>query len=212
MMMDIYGVRFSYASEETISGIDFTAGPGEVISILGPNGAGKTTLLKCINRVHEPASGRVEVDGTDVLSIHPREVAKLVGYVPQRAHVSGSTVFESVLIGRKPRMGADVSPADVRLAGRVMDLMGLSAISGRKVSEISGGEYQLVQIARAVVQEPRVILLDEPTSNLDSLNEGIILKAVRDECREKTVLLVSHRRSTMAVADLSFSVESGRLS
>ncbi len=178
MMLDVAGIRFSYSSEETISGMSFSALPGELVSILGPNGTGKTTLLKCINRIHDPSEGVVEVDGDDVMSMRPRDVARVIGYVPQRAHVSGSTVFESVLIGRRPHMGMDVSESDIRLTGRVVDLMGLSGISDRRVNEISGGEYQLVQIARAVVQHPRVILLDEPTSNLDLSNQHLVMSTI----------------------------------
>lgn len=178
MIMDVAGIRFSYSSKEAISGMHLSADTGEIVSILGPNGAGKTTLLKCMNRIHEPEDGCVNVDGEDILSIGRRDVARLVGYVPQRAHVSGSTVFESVLIGRKPHIGMDASDADIRLTGRVIDMMGLSGIAERSVSEISGGEYQLVQIARAVVQQPRVILLDEPTSNLDLSNQHRVMRTV----------------------------------
>ena len=95
---------------------------------------------------------------------------------------------------------------------RALELVGAAQLADRDFNRISDGQRQRILLARALCQQPEVILLDEPTSNLDSLNEGIILKAVRDECREKTVLLVSHRKSTMAVADVSFSVESGRLS
>lgn len=178
MILSVDGITFGYGSEETISGIGFTAGPGDLVAILGPNGAGKTTLLRCMNRINGDFEGSVTIDSSDLTEMRQGDIAKLVGYVPQRMHVSGSTVFESVLIGRKPHMGFDVADRDIRLTARAIDLLGLSGISGKRVNEISGGEYQLVQIARAVVQQTRVMLLDEPTSNLDLGNQHMVMKAV----------------------------------
>lgn len=178
MILDVAGVTFGYGSEDTISNIGFSAGPGDLVAILGPNGAGKTTLLKCMNRINGDFAGTVSVDSADLAGMRQGDIAKIVGYVPQRMHVSGSTVFESVLIGRKPHIGFDVTDGDIRLTARAIELLGLSGISDKRVNEISGGEYQLVQIARAVVQQPRVILLDEPTSNLDLGNQHMVMKAV----------------------------------
>ncbi len=178
MILEVDGVRFGYRSDDTISDVTFSAGPGELVAILGPNGTGKTTLLKCINRILFAREGSISVDGRDVHEESVREVAKMIGYVPQRAHVAGSSVFDSVLIGRKPHMGMDMTLSDIRLAGRVIEMMGLSGISDKPVNEISGGEYQLVQIARAIVQNPLVILLDEPTSNLDLGNQHSVMRTV----------------------------------
>jgi iron complex transport system ATP-binding protein len=104
MILEVDGVEFGYDSVATISGIRFSAGAGDMVSVIGPNGVGKTTLLKCINRVHRMDAGTVLVDGSDVHDMARKEMAKRIGYVPQRAHVSGSTVFESVLLGRKPHI------------------------------------------------------------------------------------------------------------
>ncbi len=190
MILDVCGIRFGYGSEDVIDDLSFSAGPGDVVSILGPNGTGKTTLLKCINRVHDCRAGAVLVDGEDILSMKRPDVAKVIGYVPQRAHVSGSTVFESVLIGRKPHMGVEMCDSDVRLAARVIDMIGLRDLSDKYVNEISGGEYQLVQIARALVQNPRVILLDEPTSNLDLGNQHMVMRILNGIVRENGMCAV----------------------
>lgn len=190
MMLKISDICFSYSSKDTISNICFEAESGDIVSILGPNGVGKTTLLKCMNKIHMPGSGRIEIESENILEKRPSEIAKVVGYVPQRAHVSGSTVFESVLIGRRPHMGMDISKKDIRLTGRVIDLLGLDGISHKKVNEISGGEYQLVQIARAVVQQPKVILLDEPTSNLDLCNQHMVMSILSKIIKENNMCAV----------------------
>ena len=128
MILSISGIEFSYGSVKTVDGISFEAGPGDVVSILGPNGAGKSTLMKCMNAVLRPQSGTVMVSGTDILASEPREIAKLVGYVPQASPVTGNTVFDSILLGRKPHMGLDVSERDIRLTSRIIDMMGLAHI------------------------------------------------------------------------------------
>ena len=190
MILDVSGVGFGYRGQEVLSDVTFSVSEGETVSVLGPNGVGKTTLLKCIDSILRPDSGSVTVDGRDVCSMGRSEIAKVIGYVPQRAHVSGSTVFESVMIGRKPHIGIDIPERDLRLVGRVLEVMGLSGISGKPVNGISGGEYQLVQIARALVQQPRVILMDEPTSSLDLRNQYRVLDAVTHIVRENGMCAV----------------------
>lgn len=190
MILRVSGVEFGYGSEPTISDIGFEAGEGDLVSIVGPNGVGKTTLLKCLNRVHRLSSGTVMVNGDDAMELDRRELAKRFGYVPQRAHTSGSTVFEAVLLGRRPYIDWDVSERDLRLTGKVIRMLGLEAISQKHVDSISGGEYQLVQIARAIVQQPRVMLLDEPTSNLDLSNQHRIMDAISHIVRENGMCAV----------------------
>ena len=190
MILRIADISFSYDSEETISGITFEAKEGELVSILGPNGVGKSTLLKCIDDIQRPLTGSIEVDGSCTRDMTRSEISKVIGYVPQESYRSGTTVFESVLIGRKPHIASDVSDRDIRMVSRIIDIMGLSSISQRKVDEISGGEYQMVQIARALAQQPKVLLLDEPTSSLDLRNEYEILHMVLHIIRENSMAAV----------------------
>jgi len=190
LILTVDGVEFGYSSSPTISDICFEVGTGDMVSIIGPNGVGKTTLLKCLNRVHPLATGTVTVNDENVMGLSRREMAKRFGYVPQRAHVSGSTVFESVLLGRRPYIDWDVTEKDIRLTGKVIRLMGLESISQKHVDSISGGEYQLVQIARAIVQQPRVMLLDEPTSNLDICNQHRIMGTVTSIVQENGMCAV----------------------
>ena len=191
MMLEVDGVGFGYGhGDDVLQGIGFSAGPGQIVSVLGPNGVGKTTLLKCIDAIYRPRRGAVTVDGKSVLDMRRGEVARIISYVPQRAHVSGSTVFESVLIGRKPHMGVDVSDIDLKIVARTLEVLGIDGISQKPVNEISGGEYQLVQIARALAQQPKVLLLDEPTSSLDVRNQYRVLDTISHIIRENGMCAV----------------------
>ena len=187
MMLDVDGVEFRYRSTSVLDDVSFSVERGEVLSILGPNGVGKTTLLKCINGILRARKGTVLVDEESLTSMPRPEVAKRVGYVAQRSDTGRVTVFESVLLGRKPYIRWDISKDDVRKAGEMIDRLGLAQISMKYVEEISGGEFQKVQIARALVQEPKVLLLDEPTSNLDLCNQCRIMSSVREMVRKNEI-------------------------
>ncbi len=200
MRMDVEGIGFSYASEPTLTDVGMTVSEGDVVSILGPNGVGKTTFLKCLNRILHPNSGSVTLDGADLHRMRSRDIAKEVGYVSQRGDVSRITVFESVLLGRKPRIAVDASPEDLMLTGRVIELMGLGPLSSRYTDQLSGGQYQLVQIARAFVQQTKVVLFDEPTSNLDPNNQYQVMGMIRNLVKANGMAAV------MVVHDLNLAV------
>ena len=182
------------------------------MGILGNNGAGKSTLITCINRIRTPDSGSVLIDGKAVGNMSRRELARSVAYVAQKNEMSQTTVFDCVLLGRKPYIRWAVGEEDLRLCTAMIHRVGLEALELRSLDELSGGELQKVMLARALVQRPKVLLLDEPTSNLDSLNEAVILRSLGQESAGRTVVLVSHRRSTLRIADRVVSVERGRLS
>lgn len=178
MILEVGGVSFSYRSRKVLDDVSFSIGEGEVLSLLGPNGVGKTTLMKCINRVLLPYGGTVMVDGSDVSNMDKGEIARNLGYVAQRGEVSKMTVFDSVLLGRRPHMDWSVTEKDMAITERVMRLVGLENSALKYIDEMSGGEYQIVQMARALVQQPKVMLLDEPTSNLDLSNQHKIMHLV----------------------------------
>ena len=183
-------ISHSYGGKQVLSDVSFSLEPGELTTIMGPNGVGKTTLMKRLVGILPGTGGRLVLDGQDITNISPRERARLISYVPQRSHVSGSTVFESVLLGRRPYLSWNVNEEDLDMVDSIISSIGLEDISEKKVDSISGGEYQLVQIARALVQDPRVILLDEPTNNLDVANQENVLKVLKQLISERDVCAI----------------------
>lgn len=195
MKLKVRDMEFSYSNgKRVLNDIQLTIGSNEVLTILGPNGVGKTTLLKCINGLLKTRNGTIMVDGEEINKMKRTEVAKRMGYVPQRTDISQVTVFDLVLLGRKPHIRWDVSRKDIKIAKDVIDRLGLSEISLKHINEISGGELQKVQIARALVQEPQVLLLDEPTSSLDLCNQHQIMSTLVDVVKHNdlTAIMTMH--------------------
>lgn len=200
MKLDVKGVSFSYGSRCALEDVTMSIGEGELVSLVGPNGSGKTTLLKCVNRILKLQKGTVLVEGQDVSKLRLKDLAKLLGYVPQGVGRSfPSTVFEIVLIGRKPHVDWSVSSKDKEIVLDILTLMGLEEMASRQSNELSGGEFQKVQIARALAQEPEVLLLDEPTSNLDLKHQLDVLNLLSSIVREKKMVAV------MAMHDLNLA-------
>jgi iron complex transport system ATP-binding protein len=197
---EVKGIGFSYRSKHVIDEVSFTVQEEDVVSILGPNGVGKTTLIKCISKVLTPNVGSVLMQGTDLHRMNKKDIAKNIGYVAQKSETSRTTVFDSVLLGRKPHFEWDITEKDIRLAGRVLHLLGLDELALKYVDEISGGEYQLVQIARVLVQQPKVILLDEPTSSLDLANQHMIMHLIRN------IVKKNHMAAIMVIHDLNLAI------
>lgn len=193
-MIEVQNLSFSYGHHPVLSHVGFTAQSGECVGILGNNGAGKSTLITCINRIRTPNSGSVLIDGKAVGSMSRRELARSVAYVAQKNEMSQTTVFDCVLLGRKPYIRWAVGEEDLRLCTAMIHRVGLEALELRSLDELSGGELQKVMLARALVQRPKVLLLDEPTSNLDPRNQYEMMELVREVAREQhiTVLIVIH--------------------
>lgn len=179
-MIDVKDLRFSYGREEVLKGISFQSEENTVISILGPNGTGKTTFLKCLCGLNKPDSGSVTVDGVDISRIKGKELARHIGFVPQSVPPSRMSVFDSILIGRKPYIEWSATKDDIGKVSEVIDALNMSHLSLKYMDEISGGEFQKAQIARAIVQEPSVLILDEPTNNLDISNQHRTMHMIMD--------------------------------
>ena len=179
MILTIEQGGFAYRSDKTIfTDVNFSVSSGEILSILGPNGAGKTTLLRCITGMLRWKTGRSLLDGEDIRTMPERKLWRRMAYVPQAKTASSAyTCFETVLLGRSSHLGAFSTPKkeDLEKAKEVMELLGIFHLAEQKCSAISGGELQMVLIARALAAEPEILILDEPESNLDFKNQLIVL-------------------------------------
>ena len=189
--------RHPHTSDPVVKGVSFNVSEGKLAVLLGPNGSGKTTLFKCIAGLWSPESGQVLFDGRDIVHLSYKDRAAMLAVVPQdHTPPFAYSVFEAVLMGRAPHVGLYSAPSkkDEDLAQNALQAVGISHLSERCYTRISGGERQLVLIARALAQEAPLLLLDEPTSHLDFRNQHLVLETVRRVATEKglTVLMTLH--------------------
>lgn len=193
-MIEVRDLHYAFGAKEVLKGVSFSAQKGEFVAILGNNGTGKSTLMLCLNKIREPKAGTVTVNEQNVLTLPRKACAKLMSYVAQKAELSDATVYDTVMLGRLPYMNWQTTPHDHALCEAVIEKLNLESLKMRSVSTLSGGEQQKVMLARALVQEPEVLLLDEPTSSLDIKNAHEMLSEVRTLCIEAslTVLMVIH--------------------
>lgn len=193
-MIEVRDLHYAFGHKEVLKGVSFSAQKGEFVAILGNNGTGKSTLMLCLNKIREPKAGTVTVNEQNVLTLPRKACAKLMSYVAQKAELSDATVYDTVMLGRLPYMNWQTTPHDHALCEAVIEKLNLESLKMRSVSTLSGGEQQKVMLARALVQEPEVLLLDEPTSSLDIKNAHEMLSEVRTLCKEAplTVLMVIH--------------------
>ena len=208
-------VSFAYADEEVLHDLSLTIPEKKIVGITGRSGSGKSTFLRLLMRFWDISSGSIRFGGEDIRRVNTAALRAQESLVTQETELFDDTIENNIRIAKRDATHEEVEAACKKAAldGFIRSLpKGYDTPVGELGGALSGGERQRIGVARAFLHDAPFLLLDEPTSNLDSLNEGVILKAVRAECRDKTVLLVSHRKSTMAAADVSFSVESGRLS
>ena len=193
-MIEIRDIAFAYGKQKILDGVGFTAQAGECVGILGNNGAGKSTLITCINRIRTPERGEVIIDGKSVREMSRNEMARTIAYVAQKNEMSHATVFDCVLLGRKPYIKWSVSQEDIDLCEAMIRRVSMEQFQVRSLDELSGGELQKVMLARALVQQPKLLLLDEPTSNLDPRNQYEMMALVRQIAREQgiAVFIVIH--------------------
>ena len=215
-MLEIKGLSFAYETDKPVlRGVDLSLGDGQVGILLGRNGAGKSTLLKIITGVLKPAGGSVLFDGRDLLTMTRRERASLVAYVPQQIDFGDLTVYQTVLTGRVSYYSIKPSKSDLDVVERVISEMDLGEVSCRNVQELSGGERQKVAIARALAQEPRVMVYAEPTGNLDIANELLIIREARKIAHTKNITVFSSihdLNQAMVFGDTFFFMKDGTIS
>jgi iron complex transport system ATP-binding protein len=190
MILNVQGIRFHYPGRPVLEDTSFAVERGEVLAILGTNGTGKTTLLKCINRILTPAAGSVFIGDEMVANLSRNALARKIGYVEQQRAGSRATVFNTVLLGRKPYIRWDITQTDMEIASQALDTLGLADYALRYLDELSGGELQKVLIARALAQEPEVLLMDEPTSSLDLKNQLEVINQIRAISREQGIAVI----------------------
>lgn len=187
-------IRFAYNKEEVLHGVSGQFKAGGFHALLGPNGCGKSTLLKCLNHLLQPQQGEVRLNNRPVQKFSKRDLARIIGYVPQSTRsLYPLDVYHTVMLGRKPHVGWLPGEKDQQMVLKIIEELKLDAFILRNLNELSGGEQQRVHIARALAQQPSVLLLDEPTSNLDlkfQVEVMEVLKKVSDQ--NITIIVVIH--------------------
>lgn len=194
-MIRVEHLNYAYHGHHpALENISFHLEKGSRLALLGNNGTGKSTLLKCLNRILEPPSGTVFIDGYDVKRMRRNDIAKKCAYVDQRPPMLRLSVFDTVLMGRKPYIHFEPSQHDREITEKVLEQLKLSVFAPRYADELSGGEWQKVVLARALVQQPQLLLLDEPTAGLDLHNCREVLELIYTISLEQslTVVMVLH--------------------
>ena len=208
-------LSFSYGGEQVLSGLSLDVPKGKVVGIVGKSGSGKSTFLKLLMRFWQAGPGQVQVSGRDVGQINTQNLRDMESFVTQETHLFHDSIKNNLRIAKLDATDEEIVAACKKAAVHdfIMTLpKGYDTPVGELGGPLSGGERQRLGLARAFLHDAPLMLLDEPTSNLDSLNEAVILKSLGQERGGKTVVLVSHRQSTMRIADRVYSVENGRLS
>lgn len=191
MRLEVRDLRYGYTPErEVVKGVSFSLEGGQCLAVLGVNGVGKSTMIKCVNRVIRPTAGEVLVDGQPVHRLSGRELAQQIAYVPQACAFADGSVFDAVLLGRRPFLQWDVTKRDLETVQEVLELLGLEEYAHRQVNALSGGERQKVSIARALAQQAPVLLFDEPTSSLDLRNQLEVLDLTKQVVRQQNLAAV----------------------
>ena len=212
-MLNIENLHFSYGgSTDVLRGADLELSQGEVGILLGKNGSGKTTLFKTLLGLVKPQKGSITFQGENLLKLNRLQRARRIGYVPQDIQFGALTVFDSVLMGRISYFGIRAGKEDYEAVEKLLADMGLLELAHRNVEELSGGERQKIAIARAMAQEPQMMVFDEPTGNLDIANEQLIIREAKKLAKEKNIAILASLHDlnqALALGDKFFFLKDG---
>ena len=214
MKLRVEDVEFSYDTEPILEDVRMAVDNGEFLGVIGPNGSGKSTLLKCLNRILEPERETILLDGEPMESMSRDDVAKTMGYVPQHDDDSfPATVFNTVLMGRKPYIRWKPRPEDIEITRDILERLDLGDFAMRDVQQLSGGQRQKVTIGRALAQEPDVLVLDEPTSDLDLRHQLEVLDVIREQVEAGISAIMAIHNLNMAAryGDKLLMIDDGRV-
>ncbi|CAI8309019.1 MAG: Fe(3+) dicitrate transport ATP-binding protein FecE [Marine Group II euryarchaeote MED-G33] len=201
-ILHVENLNFSWGENHVLKDACFSIGSNQIVAILGINGAGKSTLLKCINKILNPSSGEIYLTGNDVKNYNLAQLATKVSYVPQSVMTSFSMdVFDVVLLGRRPHLTWRISDKDRDLVSETLRYLGLEDFAFRRFDQLSGGERQRVIIAKAIAQDPSLILMDEPTSDLDLKNQIEVMKRMKEIVSDKD----QSRSALIAIHDINIA-------
>ncbi|MBE6518418.1 MAG: ABC transporter ATP-binding protein [Thermoplasmata archaeon] len=214
-VLKVENLDFKYPTKQILYDVSVTFDKPELVCILGPNGVGKTTIAKTLNKLYIPSAGNVYIDGENVADMSRLDIAKKIAYVPNSVSSAFSMkVLESILLGRAPVSGYSITEKDLEIVEKVVTLLDLDELCERDISQLSAGQAQRVTIARGLVQDPKVLILDEPTSNLDVRYQMEIMRFLKDYAKEKQIIIimVCHDLNiTAAYADRVILMHQGRI-
>jgi subfamily B ATP-binding cassette protein MsbA len=207
-------VDFAYGTDPVLHDVSFTGKPGQVIALVGPSGAGKSTTLDLLARFHDPTSGRILIDGRDLRELNLTDYRKHIAVVSQHPFLFNASIRDNILCGRPDATQAELERAaqDAQIRDFIAQLPeGYDSLVGERGCNLSGGEMQRLTIARAILRDPRILILDEAYSSLDSESEQLVQKALQTLMVGRTSFVIAHRLSTVASADLIVVLEEGRV-
>jgi iron complex transport system ATP-binding protein len=215
MELIVYRVDKLFGTHRVLEDISFVLKGGKILALVGPNGSGKSTLIKTITRIHDPSSGTISLDGVDIRTMNPIDLAMKVGYVPQHfTYTLYSTVFETVLLGRRRFIQWSVSDEELSRVQVALDALGMGELAGAYMDQLSGGERQKVFIARALAQDPALYLFDEPTSALDIRYQIEVMETMRRITHEhgaSMIIAVHDLNLAYRYADAVLVLDHGRM-
>jgi iron complex transport system ATP-binding protein len=199
-MISIRNIEFSYNVFPVLQDVSCDIGVGDFVALVGPNGSGKSTLIKCINGILKIQKGDILIDGKASTTYSPTAMARKIAYVPQsESRQMPATVFDTVLMGRKPYISWKPAENDLNITAEILDLLDIDHLSMKRTNELSGGQQQIVMIARALAQEPEILLLDEPTANLDIRHQLEVLEVLKGLAAKNMTIVIAIHDINMAV-------------